>query len=82
MFGNRGTEGVVLPATFAAARRVGPYWVATVTVPQPDAGPVEVSVITRQEPGVQPGDRAIVTGLLFRDGIVWATDVRQAPAGF
>lgn len=74
-YSRRSTDGVVAPATFVSARKVGPYWRAEVTV-----GDRPLVVLTRSEPAATQGDMLIVTGLSVDKDVVWATDIRPAQA--
>lgn len=78
-YAKRPSDGVVMPATFVAARRAGPYWRSQVNLPATGKRPaVEMVVLTRTEPAVAPGDAVVVTGLAIDDDVVWAVDVRPA----
>ena len=74
-YSRRSTDGVVAPATFVSARKVGPYWRAEVTV-----GDRPLVVLTRSEPAATQGEMVIVTGLSVDKDVVWATDIRPAKA--
>jgi hypothetical protein len=71
----RPSDGVVAPVTFIAARKIGPYWRAEVTV-----GERPLVVLTRSEPTAAQGDMMIVTGLSVDKDVVWATDIQPAKA--
>jgi hypothetical protein len=70
----RAVDGAMLLATFDGARQVGPYWSMLVTVD--GAEPLSVNVISRTEPKIEPGERVLVTGVVFDGDVVWATDCR------
>lgn len=84
-YANRGSDGVVLPATFESARRVGPYWAARVSLAVPGGDARTITVISRSEPAALSGDAVIVTGLALDGVVIWAADVRgsggAAPPG-
>lgn len=71
----RAVDGAMLLATFDGARKVGPYWSMLVTVD--GAEPLSVNVISRTEPTLEPGERVLVTGVVFDGDVVWATDCRS-----
>jgi hypothetical protein len=78
----RPSDGVVAPATFVLARRVGPYWRSQVSLAATDKLPArELVVLTRTEPAVAPGDEVVLVGLAVDDDVVWASDLRPAAAG-
>jgi len=70
----RAADGAVLLATFDGARKVGPYWSMLITVA--GAEPLTVNAISRAEPQAEPGERVLVTGVVFDGDVVWATDCR------
>jgi len=70
----RAVDGAMLLATFDGARQVGPYWSMLVTVDGVE--PLSVNVISRTEPTLEPGERVLVTGVVFDGDVVWATDCR------
>jgi hypothetical protein len=72
-FSKRGSDGVVAPATFLSARRVGPYWRAELQL-----GDKPLTVLSRAEPAVSPGSTVIVTGLAIDGDTVWASDLQAA----
>jgi hypothetical protein len=72
-FKKRPSDGVLAPATFVAARQVGPYWRTEVEV-----GSRPLVVLSRSEPAAVPGETVLVTGLVVDEGVLWATDVRPA----
>ena len=81
-YSKRSSDGVVMPATFVAARRVGPYWRSQVSLAATDKQPaVELVVLTRAEPAVAPGDEVVITGLAVDDNVVWASEWRSAVDG-
>lgn len=71
----RAVDGAVLLATFDGVRRVGPYWSILVTVD--GAEPLSVNVISRTEPKIEPGERVLVTGVVFDGDVIWAADCRS-----
>lgn len=76
-YAKRSSDGLVMPATFVAARRVGPHWRSQVSLPATDTRPAhDLVVLTRTEPAVAPGDAVMVTGLVVDDDVVWAVEVR------
>lgn len=77
-FRKRQGDGVVLPVTFASARRVGPYWSATATLDKGDGTRRALSIVSRSEPAAVAGDRLLVTGLVLGDNVIWAADWRSA----
>ncbi|MFM8735974.1 MAG: hypothetical protein ACKOC8_12370 [Pirellulales bacterium] len=79
-YSKRPSDGVVLPATFGGARRVGPFWRSQVTIAEAGGKSREVTVISRTEPAVLPGDVVLVTGLVLAGDVVWGADVRSARA--
>jgi hypothetical protein len=79
-FPKRPADGVVLVAIVDDVRRVGPYWCSTVSLEQADGSSKPVSVISRIEPKAAAGDRAIVSGVVFDDDVVWAADLRPLAA--
>lgn len=79
-YSRRDGDGVVMPATFASARRVGPYWCSRVAIAEAGGASRELSVISRQEPAAVPGDAVVIMGLVMDGGVLWASDVRTAAA--
>lgn len=79
-YSRREGDGVVMPATFSAARRVGPYWCSRVAIAEAGGASRELSVISRQEPAAVPGDAVVIMGLVMDGGVLWASDVRTAAA--
>jgi hypothetical protein len=80
-YSKRSRDGVVMPATFVLADRVGPYWRSQVTLPATDKLPArEMVVLTRAEPNVAPGDEVVIVGLAVDDDVVWASELRPAAA--
>jgi hypothetical protein len=78
-YGKRPSDGVVTPATFVGARRVGPYWRSQVSLAATETKPaLELVVLTRAEPAVAPGDEIVITGLAVDDDVVWASELRPA----
>ena len=81
-YAKRPSDGVVTPATFVGARRVGPYWRSQVSLAATDTKPAfEMVVLTRAEPAVAPGDEVVITGLAVDDNVVWASEVKPVAAG-
>jgi len=80
-YAKRPSDGLVMPGTFVAARRLGPYWRSQIALPETDRKPAtEMTVLTRAEPAVAPGDAVVVTGLAVDGDTVWAVEVRAAAA--
>jgi hypothetical protein len=77
-YGHRGSEGIVVPATFNGARKVGPYWCAKVALAEQTDGARSLAVISRAEPVAAPGDLVVITGLTLDGAVVWAADIRTA----
>lgn len=77
-YGHRGSEGIVVPATFNGARKVGPYWCAKVALAEQTEGARSLAVISRAEPVAAPGDLVVITGLTLDGDVVWAADIRTA----
>jgi hypothetical protein len=72
-FKRRPSDGVVAPATFLAARPVGPYWRTEVAL-----GDKPLVVLSRSEPAAVAGETVIVTGLVIDGGVLWASEVQPA----
>jgi hypothetical protein len=72
-FKRRPSDGALAPATFVAARQVGPYWRTEVAV-----GEKPLVVLSRSEPSAVPGETVLVTGLVIDEGVLWASEVRPA----
>jgi len=70
----RAADGAMLLATFDGARQVGPYWSMLITVAGVE--PLTVNAIARAKPQAEPGERVLVTGVVFDGDVVWATDCR------
>jgi hypothetical protein len=79
-YAKRPSDGVVLPVTFQASRRVGPYWSSKVTLAMPKGATRELTVLSRAEPAAVQGDAVMLTGMVFDGDLVWAADVRPLPA--
>jgi hypothetical protein len=75
-YAKRPSDGVVLPVTFQASRRVGPYWSSRVTLALPKGATREITVLSRAEPAAVQGDAVVLTGMLFDGDVIWAADVR------
>jgi hypothetical protein len=80
-YAKRGSDGVVMPATFAGSRQVGPYWSSRVSIAEADGGARELAIISRAEPAALPGDVILITGLVMNGDVVWASDLRSTTAG-
>lgn len=81
-YSKRPSDGVMTPATFVEARRVGPYWRSQVRLAASETQPArEMVVLTRAEPAVTPGDEVVITGLAVDDDVVWASELRPAAGG-
>jgi hypothetical protein len=81
-YAKRSRDGVVMPATFVLAGRVGPYWRSQVTLAATEKLPArEMVVLTRAEPSVAPGDEVVIVGLTVDDDVVWASELRPAAVG-
>jgi len=79
-YAKRPSDGVMLPVTFQAARRVGPYWSSKVTLAMPKGATRELTVLSRAEPAAVQGDAVMLTGMVFDGDVVWAADVRPLAA--
>lgn len=79
-YAKRPSDGVVLPVTFQASRRVGPYWTSKVTLAMPKGATRQLTVLSRAEPAAVQGDAVILTGMVFDGDVVWAADVRPLAA--
>ena len=79
-YAKRPSDGVVLPVTFQASRRVGPYWSSKVTLALPKGAARELTVLSRAEPAAVQGDAVMLTGMVFDGDVVWAADVRPLAA--
>jgi hypothetical protein len=79
-YSRRDGDGVVMPATFSGARRVGPYWCSRVSIAEAGGASRELSVISRIEPVALPGDAVIVMGLVMDGGVLWASELLSASA--
>ncbi|MGI9177705.1 MAG: hypothetical protein ACR2IT_07605, partial [Pirellulales bacterium] len=82
-YAKRGGDGVVVPATFAETRQVGPYWYSRVSVVEAGGRTRELAVISRSEPAALTGDLILLTGLAMDGNVIWAADIHSAlpPAG-
>lgn len=69
-----------MPATFAGARQVGPYWYSRVSMAEAGGRSREVAVISRAEPAAAAGDAVLISGLVLDGDVLWAVDVRSAAA--
>jgi len=74
----RASDGLIVPATFVEARRVGPYWRSRIMLSDSGQPAPELVVLSRAEPVVSPGDAVLVTGLILDDDVIWAADLRRA----
>jgi hypothetical protein len=79
-YAKRPSDGVVLPVTFQASRRVGPYWSSKVTIAMPKGATRELTVLSRAEPAAVQGDAVMLMGMVFDGDVVWAADVRPVVA--
>ena len=79
-YDRREGDGIVLPATFAGARQVGPYWYSRVSMAEAGGRSREVAVISRAEPAAAAGDAVLISGLVLDGDLLWAADVRSAAA--
>lgn len=82
-FAKRPADGVMLVGQFVSTRQTGPYWHTSVAIEQADGSPREVVVISRRAPRAEPGERAVVAGVVFSGDVVWAADcgpLEAAPA--
>jgi hypothetical protein len=81
-YAKRSSEGVVTPATFVLARRVGPYWKSQVSLAASDKHPArELAVLSRTEPAVVPGDQVVIVGLAVSEGVLWASELWPPATG-
>jgi hypothetical protein len=79
-YDRREGDGIVMPATFAGARQVGPYWYSRVSMAEAGGRSREVAVISRAEPAAAAGDAVLISGLVLDGDVLWAVDVRSAAA--
>ena len=79
-YNRREGDGIVMPATFAGARQVGPYWYSRVSMAEAGGRSREVAVISRAEPAAAAGDAVLISGLVLDGDVLWAADVRSAAA--
>jgi hypothetical protein len=79
-YSRRDGDGVVMPATFSSARRVGPYWCSRVSIAEAGGASRELSVISRIEPVALSGDPVIIMGLVMDGGVLWASELLSASA--
>jgi hypothetical protein len=77
-FERRESEGIMLVAEFDGARLVGPWWLSTVFHAGDDGGRHELTVVSRTEPAFPAGEPVFVTGVIFGDDVIWASDCRSA----
>jgi hypothetical protein len=77
-YAKRGGDGVVVPATFAETRQVGPYWYSRVSLVEAGGRTRELVVISRSEPAALAGDLILLTGLAMDGNVIWAADIRSA----
>jgi len=80
----RRADGISLVATVAGARQVGPYWSTRVVVAggNSDGTDRSISIISRLAPPADPGDRVVVSGVMFDGNTAWAADMRPIPPMF
>lgn len=79
-YDRREGDGIVMPATFAGTRQVGPYWYSRVSMAEAGGRSREVAVISRAEPAAAAGDAVLISGLVLDGDVLWAVDVRSAAA--
>ena len=79
-YNRREGDGIVMPATFAGARQVGPYWYSRVSMAEAGGRSREVAVISRAEPAAAAGDAVLISGLVLDGDLLWAADMRSAAA--
>jgi hypothetical protein len=79
-YDRREGDGIVMPATFAGARQVGPYWYSRVSMAEAGGRSREVAVISRAEPAAAAGDAVLISGLVLDGDVLWAADMRSAAA--
>ena len=79
-YNRREGDGIVMPATFADARQVGPYWYSRVSMAEAGGRSREVAVISRAEPAAAAGDAVLISGLVLDGDLLWAADMRSAAA--
>jgi len=74
----RRADGVALVVTLGASRQVGPYWSTRVSVSggQADGADRSMAIISRSAPPAEPGERVVVSGVMFDGDAVWAADMR------
>lgn len=77
-YAKRAGDGVVIPATLAETRPVGPYWCSRVALAEAGGRAREIAVISRSEPVAHAGDLLLLTGLVLDGDVIWAADVRSA----
>ena len=80
----RQADGIAVLATLETPRQVGPYWSTKGVVRGASAGGTDrtVAIISRLPPPADaPGNRYLVTGVIFDGDAVWATDVRAVEQG-
>lgn len=75
-FTKRPSDGVMLPVTFQASRKIGSNWSSKVTLPLAKEGVREIVVLSRAAPTAVPGDVVLVIGTLFEGDVIWAGDMR------
>ena len=80
----RRADGISLVATLAGARQVGPYWSTRGVVAggNSDGTDRSISIISRLAPPTDPGNRVVVSGVLFDGNAIWAADMRPIPPTF
>jgi hypothetical protein len=77
-YAKRAGDGVVIPATLAETRPVGPYWCSRVALAEAGGRARELAVISRSEPVAHAGDLLLLTGLVLDGDVIWAADIRPA----
>ena len=73
-YAKRPADGVLLVGVLDGARQVGPFWYTTLSLEQVDGSLRPVSLISRQPPRADPGDRVAAAGVVFSEDMVWAAD--------
>lgn len=79
-FAKRPADGVMLVGEVVSTRQVRPYWHTSVAIEQADGSRREVVVISRRAPRADPGDRAVVAGVVFSGDVVWGADCGRLEA--
>jgi len=71
-------NGISLVATLGGSRQVGPYWCTRVIAAggNADGSDRSLSIISRLAPPADPGERVVLSGVLFDGNAIWAADMR------